>query len=169
MGFYLHLSSLVLFAAFTTSGAATDFQVKPFKVDLTAQIPRLTSRLPAKTLYSDRDGGSGEWGIELDVLQELRTDWLMNFDWEAQWAELNTSLQWSLTFLLHSCDLERLVHIFEQFTAVIEGLTVHFTHEKSADPEAIPVILCHGWPLTPVILSKYTQALSKNSYRSSNH
>ncbi|KAJ7785597.1 Alpha/Beta hydrolase protein [Mycena olivaceomarginata] len=81
------------------------------------------SRLPAKALYPD--GGSGERGIELDVLQELRTDWLTKFDWEAQQAELNT---------------------FKQFTAIIEGLNVHFVHEKSADPDAIPVILLHGWP-----------------------
>ncbi|KAJ6593146.1 Alpha/Beta hydrolase protein [Mycena capillaripes] len=134
MGFSLHLrSSLVLVAVFTaavaTTGANHDsFQVKSFKIDLTAEIPRLkslvaNSRLPAKALYPD--GGSGERGIELDVLQELRTDWLTKFDWEAQQAELN---------------------IFKQFTAVIEGLTVHFVHEKSADPDAIPVILLHGWP-----------------------
>ncbi|KAF7345580.1 Epoxide hydrolase domain protein [Mycena venus] len=134
MGFSLNLrSSLVLVAAFTAAIAATGanhdaFQVKAFKIDLTAQIPRLqslvaNSRLPAKELYPD--SGSGERGIELDVLQELQTDWLTEFDWEAQQADLNT---------------------FKQFTAVIEGLTVHFVHEKSADPDAIPVILLHGWP-----------------------
>lgn len=39
--------------------------------------------------------------------------------------------------------LECRVH---HFTANIEGLTVHYVHEKSADPNAIPVILLHGWP-----------------------
>lgn len=37
---------------------------------------------------------------------------------------------------------------FKHFTVVIEGLTVHFVHEKSADADAIPVILLHGWPGT---------------------
>ncbi|KAJ6568918.1 Alpha/Beta hydrolase protein, partial [Mycena capillaripes] len=32
------------------------------------------------------------------------------------------------------------------FTAVIEGLMVHFIHKKSADADAIPVILFHRWP-----------------------
>ncbi|KAJ7467166.1 Alpha/Beta hydrolase protein [Mycena latifolia] len=35
---------------------------------------------------------------------------------------------------------------FKHYTAVIEGQTVHFVHEKSNDPDAIPVILLHGWP-----------------------
>jgi len=110
------------------SGAAdNNFDLKPFKIDLTREIPRLKSlvqntRLPAKALYPNV---GPEKGIELDFLSELRNEWLTTFDWEAQQAELN-----QLT----------------QFTAVIEGLTVHFVHEKSNEPDAIPVILLHGWP-----------------------
>ncbi|KAJ6594431.1 Alpha/Beta hydrolase protein [Mycena capillaripes] len=118
----------LLATAFAAAGNTKSFSVKPFKIDLTSEIPRLkslvnNSRLPAKALYPD--GGSGEKGIELDVLRELRADWLTSFDWELQQAELNQ---------------------FKQFTAVIEGQTVHFVHEKSADPDAIPVMLLHGWP-----------------------
>ncbi|KAJ6585740.1 Alpha/Beta hydrolase protein [Mycena capillaripes] len=106
------------------------FQVKPFKIDLTAKIPRLKSlvnnnRLPDTILYPDGGRGSGAKGIELDVLQELRTDWLTKFDWEAQQAELNQ---------------------VKQFTVVIEEQVVHFVHEKSTESEAIPVIFLHGWP-----------------------
>ncbi|KAJ6507188.1 Alpha/Beta hydrolase protein [Mycena vitilis] len=105
----------------------THLSVQPFKIDLAARIPRLKSlventRLPDKALYPNF---GPEKGIKLDVLEELRADWLTKFDWEAQQAELNQ---------------------FEQFTAVIEGLTVHFLHEMSADPDAIPIILFHGWP-----------------------
>lgn len=35
---------------------------------------------------------------------------------------------------------------YPQFTAEIEGLTVHFVHQKSSAPNAIPLILFHGWP-----------------------
>lgn len=41
---------------------------------------------------------------------------------------------------------------FKQFTAVIEGQTVHFVHEKSADADAIPIILLHGWPSTFILV-----------------
>ncbi|KAJ6594455.1 Alpha/Beta hydrolase protein [Mycena capillaripes] len=119
----------LLATALAAAGTADNsFNVKPFKINLTSEILRLkslvnNSRLPSKAVYSD--DGSGEKGVELDFLRELRTDWLENFNWEAQQAELN-----QLT----------------QFTAVIERQTVHFVHEKSTDPDAIPVILLHGWP-----------------------
>ncbi|KAJ6511772.1 Alpha/Beta hydrolase protein [Mycena vulgaris] len=106
---------------------ASGFDLKPFKIYLSLEIPRLTdlvrnSRLPEKALYPN---AGPEKGIELDFLRELRTEWLDSFDWEAKQTELNQ---------------------FSQYTAVIEGQTVHFVHEKSEEPDAIPVILIHGWP-----------------------
>ncbi|KAJ7162102.1 Alpha/Beta hydrolase protein [Mycena filopes] len=103
------------------------FHVQPFKIDLRSELPRLrnlvkNTRLPAKPL--DPEAGQ-EKGIELNFLRELRTEWLTTFNWEAQQAGLNQ------------------VH---HFTANIEGQTVHFVHEKSEDPNAIPLILLHGWP-----------------------
>jgi pimeloyl-ACP methyl ester carboxylesterase len=43
-----------------------------------------------------------------------------------------------------------------QFTSNIEGLILHFIHERSSDPHAIPLLLNHGWPgsfleFTPII------------------
>ncbi len=35
---------------------------------------------------------------------------------------------------------------YSHFTTVIEGLTIHFIHQKSGDPNAIPLLLNHGWP-----------------------
>lgn len=35
---------------------------------------------------------------------------------------------------------------FDHFTATIEGLSIHFIHEKSANPDSIPLLLAHGWP-----------------------
>ncbi|KAJ7646784.1 Alpha/Beta hydrolase protein [Roridomyces roridus] len=121
---------MVLLTLWLTWAAAsadtTKFDVQPFKINLGSEIPRLhalvnNTRLPSKALY----GVGQDKGIELDFLAELRREWLEVFDWEAQEAELNR---------------------FTQYTAEIEGLTVHFVHEKSADPDAIPLILLHGWP-----------------------
>ncbi|KAJ7883255.1 Alpha/Beta hydrolase protein [Mycena leptocephala] len=102
-------------------------KLAPFKIDLSGEIPRLKSlvkntRLPSAALYPD---AGQEKGVELDFLRELQTEWLTDYDWEAQQAKLNQ---------------------FAQFTSVIEGQTVHFVHEKSEDPAAIPIILLHGWP-----------------------
>ncbi|KAJ6551744.1 Alpha/Beta hydrolase protein [Mycena capillaripes] len=132
MGLSNVMARLIAVAALTTGlvgAGATDsgFNLRPFKIDLSRENLRLKSlvkntRLPTKALYSEAEP---EKGIGLDVLRELKNDWLTKFDWETQQAELN-----QLT----------------QFTAVIEGHTVHFVHEKSKSPDAIPVILLHGWP-----------------------
>jgi hypothetical protein len=92
----LNLSCLFLAAVATlvaTSAWTVDnkFNLKPFSVNLTSGVPRLkalveNTRLPAKPLYPTV---GQEKGIELDVLDRLRSDWLHSFDWEIQQAELN--------------------------------------------------------------------------------
>ncbi|KAJ7505852.1 Alpha/Beta hydrolase protein [Mycena galericulata] len=128
------LFSHILVAA-TAFGASSSwafnnsFNIKPFTIDLSSEIPRLNAlvnntRLPSKPLYPDV--GSDK-GIELEFLSELQTEWLGSptFDWETQQTELNR---------------------FNHYTAEIETQIVHFIHQKSTDPDAIPVILLHGWP-----------------------
>ncbi|KAJ7347517.1 Alpha/Beta hydrolase protein [Mycena albidolilacea] len=115
----------------------TKFDLKPFKIDISSKVSHLktlvrNTRLPAKPLYPDL---GADKGIQLDFLSSLKEEWVTSYDWDAEQATLNE---------------------FKHFTAVIEGLTVHFIHEKSADADAIPVILLHGWPasfheFTPVI------------------
>jgi hypothetical protein len=121
-----------------------------------SEIPRLKSllnntRLPAKALYSD---AAPQKGIELDVLRDLKTEWSTTFDWEAQQAELNQSV---LSLALHFYfDVSSDVAAFRlaQFAAVVEEQTVHFVHEKSTNPDAIPLILLHGWPGILILTSQ---------------
>ncbi|KAJ7761030.1 Alpha/Beta hydrolase protein [Mycena metata] len=147
------------FMASVLQGAqATDtFSVKPFKINLSGEVPRLNSlvnnsRLPAGALYP---GVGQEKGIEFDFLHELKTEWLTTFDWETQQTQLNQQVR------------------LQQFTATIEGLTVHFVHEKSKNPDAIPLIALHGWPgsfdeFSPVI-KPLTQESSVNGTTVSYH
>ncbi|KAJ7020006.1 Alpha/Beta hydrolase protein [Mycena alexandri] len=140
----LQILAISTFMASVVQGATNAFSVKPFKINLSAEVPRLNSlvnnsRLPAGALYP---GVGQEKGIELDYLHKLKAEWLTTFEWETQQAEL------------------------QQFTATIEGLTVHFAHEKSKNPDAIPLILLHGWPgsfdeFSPII-KPLTQASSVN-------
>ncbi|KAJ7628065.1 Alpha/Beta hydrolase protein [Mycena rosella] len=124
----LSFVSLLAAALLAEASIANDtFNLTPFKIDLSSEIPRLkelvrNTRLPAKALYPN---AGPDQGIQLDFLRELQTEWTETYDWEAQQAELNQ---------------------FEQYTAIIEGQTVHFVHEKSENADAIPVILLHGWP-----------------------
>ncbi|KAJ7239609.1 Alpha/Beta hydrolase protein [Mycena haematopus] len=113
-------------AGASSSSINNPFNLKPFTVNLTAEIPHFktlveNTRLPTKALYPV----GPDQGIELDVLRQLKTEWVTTFDWEKQQSEFNQ---------------------FSHFTAVIEGQSVHFVHEKSTESDAIPVILLHGWP-----------------------
>ena len=102
----------------------------PFRIDIPqADVDDLRSRLaharwplpiPGR---DDRDDFSR--GIPLPYLKELAEYWRDEFDWRAQEAGLNR---------------------FEQFTTVVDGQTFHFVHARSANPQAIPLMLHHGWP-----------------------
>ncbi|KAF8213741.1 Alpha/Beta hydrolase protein [Mycena galopus ATCC 62051] len=101
--------------------------VHPFKIDLAAGLPHLqtlvnNTNLPAETLYP---GAGLEFGMELDLLHNLKTQWMEGFDWATQEAELNE---------------------LAQFTTTIGEQTVHFVHETSQDKDAVPLLLLHGWP-----------------------
>ncbi|KAF7340147.1 Epoxide hydrolase domain protein [Mycena venus] len=114
----------LLFPLSATSSAG--FDVQPFRVDLGHEVAHMkalvqNTRLPDKPLYPE---ASIEFGMELDVLRDLQTKWLNDYDWAKQEATLNE---------------------LPQFTVTIEGQSVHFVHAKSEEPDAIPMLLLHGW------------------------
>ncbi|KAJ3541266.1 hypothetical protein NM208_g4128 [Fusarium decemcellulare] len=108
------------------------FNVRPFNIDLGDRVPRMldlvkNTRLPTHESPAAKDSVNitSSTGISLSTLKQLQTQWSTNFDWEKEQAAMN-----------------RLNH----FTAKIEGQSVHFIHEKTDDPNSIPLLLLHGWP-----------------------
>ncbi|GAA1609014.1 epoxide hydrolase [Actinoplanes couchii] len=86
-----------------------------------SELDDLTDRL-ARTRWPA--GAPGDYGITVDRVRALADHWL-RFDWRAHEAELNT--------IPHA-------------TTVFDGDRIHFFHARSADPEALPLLLTHGWP-----------------------
>jgi epoxide hydrolase len=101
--------------------AITPFQIKIADADLDDLISRLEGTRWA------RPDPSGDWsrGVPVDYLKALARYWAKGFDWRAQEAALNRLLQ---------------------FTTEIDGQTFHFVHVKSKEKNALPLLLCHGWP-----------------------
>ncbi|WP_306338468.1 epoxide hydrolase family protein [Streptomyces sp. KL118A] len=64
-------------------------------------------------------------GTRLTYVQELCRYWLEEYDWSAAEARLNR---------------------FPQFTTDVDGLRIHFLHVRSPHPEAVPLLMTHGWP-----------------------
>ncbi|MBZ4019999.1 epoxide hydrolase family protein [Streptomyces purpurogeneiscleroticus] len=106
----------------TETGAA----VSPFRIDIPdADLTDLRERL-ARTRWPDELPGVG-WsqGVPLEYLKDLTAYWCDRYDWRKHEAELNG---------------------VPQFTTVIDGTTVHFLHVRSGAPDALPLVLLHGWP-----------------------
>nr|MDT0663746.1 alpha/beta fold hydrolase [Micromonospora sp. DSM 115978] len=107
-----------------------DSALAPFRVDVPqADVDDLRDRL-ARTRWPlpvpGRDDRSDfSLGIPLVYLKELSDYWRDGFDWRAQEAKLNAN---------------------EQVTTVVDGQTFHVVHARSANPEAVPLVLNHGWP-----------------------
>jgi len=69
--------------------------VNPFKIDLSSEVPRMLklvkeSRLPDKPEYP---GLGSSFGIDLDVLKDLKRKWVDDFDWNKEQEKLNKYLR----------------------------------------------------------------------------
>jgi epoxide hydrolase len=110
--------------------AGNDSDVHPFRVEIPqADLDDLTERL-ARTRWPDAVPGV-EWGygVPLDYVRELVDHWLTGYDWRAHEARINEH---------------------PQFTTTIDGQRVHFVHVRSPEPDALPLIATHGWPMSVV-------------------
>jgi pimeloyl-ACP methyl ester carboxylesterase len=100
--------------------------VRPFTVAIPdADIDDLKARL-ARTRWPNPETVS-DWsqGVRLANAQTLIGYWEREYDWRRFESELNA---------------------FPQFLTEIDGLDIHFIHVKSPNPNALPLILTHGWP-----------------------
>ena len=100
--------------------------IRPFTVAIPdSDINDLKQRL-AHTRWPNRETVT-DWsqGVRLDNATSLITYWEQEYDWRRFEAELNR---------------------FPQFLTEIDGLEIHFIHVKSENPNAMPLILTHGWP-----------------------
>jgi pimeloyl-ACP methyl ester carboxylesterase len=100
--------------------------IEPFTIAVAqAALDDLRERL-SRTRWPDEPEGAGwGYGTDLSYLRELVRYWQDGYDWRRHEAELNR---------LH------------QFTAEVDGVMVHFVHERGAGPNPTPLILTHGWP-----------------------
>ncbi|QRV92993.1 epoxide hydrolase [Ceratobasidium sp. AG-Ba] len=101
------------------------YNVKPFKVDLSSKVPHMRDLIQRTKLPTYSVLGDAGAGIPLDWLRARQKDWLSSFDWTKEQAAMNK---------------------FNHSTVDIGNITVHFIHQRSSDPKAIPLLLTHGWP-----------------------
>jgi microsomal epoxide hydrolase len=97
-----------------------------FRIEVADEVlADLRERLE-RTRFPDQIEAAGwDYGTELSYLKELCAYWRERFDWRAQEAALNH---------------------YDQFKTTIDGQSLHFIHARSAHPDALPLIITHGWP-----------------------
>jgi pimeloyl-ACP methyl ester carboxylesterase len=109
---------------------STGTQIRSFRIDIPqADLDDLKLRLRHTRWPSELPGTGWSRGVPLDYLKALVAYWADGFDWRAQEAQLND---------------------VPQFMTTIDGQGIHFFHAPSPDPSALPLILTHGWPSSPI-------------------
>lgn len=106
--------------------ATGDTGIHPFRVDVPdAALVDLRQRVLA-TRWPDKETVDDEsQGAQLAKLQALVRYWGTDYDWRKVEARLNA---------------------LPQFVTQIDGLDIHFIHVKSRHPNALPLLITHGWP-----------------------
>jgi pimeloyl-ACP methyl ester carboxylesterase len=117
-----------------TGPAGGDTAIRPFRVEVPeAALADLRQRVAA-TRWPERETvADRSQGAPLAKLQELVRYWGTDYDWRKAEAQLNA---------------------LPQFMTTIDGLDIHFIHVRSPHPNALPLIMTHGWPGSVVELLK---------------
>jgi pimeloyl-ACP methyl ester carboxylesterase len=105
---------------------AEDTSIRPFRANVPDEdVADLRRRLQATRWPDAETVGDQSQGPQLAKLRELVDYWGTDYDWRKGEAKLNA---------------------FPQFKTRIDGLDIHFIHVRSRHPDAMPLIITHGWP-----------------------
>lgn len=101
--------------------AIRPFHVSVSKTELTELRKRIqATKWPTSELVTD-----ASQGVQLATMQKLANYWAKDYDWRKVEARLNA---------------------LPQFVTEIDGVDIHFIHVRSKNPNALPLIITHGWP-----------------------
>jgi pimeloyl-ACP methyl ester carboxylesterase len=100
--------------------------IRPFRIQVSDEALADLRRRLATTKWPQRETVTdASQGVQLATMQKLARYWHTEYDWRKVEARLNA---------------------LPQFTTSIDGIDIHFIHVRSKHPNALPVIITHGWP-----------------------
>jgi len=100
--------------------------IRPFRIQIPqTDLDDLNRRLDHTRWPDELPGVGWTYGVPVSYLMGLAEYWRTSYDWRTFESKLNE---------------------FPQFTTTIDGQDVHFLHVRSPEPEALPLIITHGWP-----------------------
>ncbi|HEX8271453.1 MAG TPA: alpha/beta fold hydrolase [Longimicrobiaceae bacterium] len=108
------------------AAAAQDDAVRPFRFRASDEALAELRRRIAATQWPEKETvADHSQGVPLALMQELARHWATDYDWRRAEAKLAS---------------------YPQFTTNIDGLDIHFIHVRSRHPDALPLVITHGWP-----------------------
>src|SRR3982751_1192649 len=103
-----------------------DTSIRPFHYHATdAELADLKRRIKATRWPEKETVNDNTQGVQLATTQKLADYWANHHDWRRAEAQINA---------------------YPNFLTNIDGLDIHFIHVKSKHPNALPLIITHGWP-----------------------
>jgi len=118
--------------------------VHPFRIDIPdSALDDLQSRLRNTRWPEAEPVDDWNQGIPLSYTRELAEYWANDYNWREREARLNR---------------------FAQFTTEIDGLDIHFIHQRSPHPDAFPLLITHGWPGSIVEFQKVIEPLTEAGF-----
>jgi len=104
--------------------------IRPFHIDVPDEtLDHIRARVAEYPWHEMPEDGGWAYGTNLDYMKEFCAYWLDEYDWR-----------------LHEAAINR----FSHFIAPVDGIDLHFIHEKGSGPTPLPLIISHGWPGTIV-------------------
>ena len=112
--------------AVTTEASTDATAIRPFTVDFPeADLEDLRARIAA-TRWAEKEGvDDASQGVPLATMQAIARYWETEHDWRKCESKLNS---------------------VPNFITEIDGLDIHFVHVRSKHEDALPLVVCHGWP-----------------------
>ncbi len=100
--------------------------IRPFRIDVPDEtLDRIRTRVAEYPWHEMPDDGGWAYGTNLDYMKEFCAYWVDEFDWRKHEAQINR---------------------FPHYMAEVDGIDLHFIHEKSSGSASMPLIISHGWP-----------------------
>ena len=100
--------------------------IRPFRVNIPqAKLVDLRRRIAATQWPEKENVNDPSQGVQLATMRKLASYWEKGYDWRKVEARLKA---------------------LPQFVTNIDGLDIHFIHVRSKNPNALPLIVTHGWP-----------------------
>ena len=104
--------------------------IRPFRFEATdAELDELRRRITATRFPEKETVADPSHGVQLALMQAVARYWATDYKWRTCEAKLNS---------------------YPQFITEIDGLDIHFLHVRSRHEDAMPLIVTHGWPGSPI-------------------